>query len=77
MWRQRSYGRCLFSFGGDMAQSTAHNQPTPPNQDLYLDWLDNLEAERNELIMRLRRIERVLIKYRRLKAQDSRPKRMR
>lgn len=42
-----------------------------------VDWLDDQEAERNELIMRLRRIERNLMKYGRLKPTEARPKRTR
>lgn len=40
------------------------------------DYLDDLEAERNEVIMKLRRIEKRLVRYGRLK-QESLPRRMR
>lgn len=63
--------------------NTPQALPNPLTQSLSLessfqkDWLDDQEAERNELIMRLRRIERNLVKYGRLQPQEARQKRIR
>lgn len=41
-------------------------EETPPWIE---DWLNDLEAERNALIIRLRSVEKPLVKYGRLKAE--------
>lgn len=46
----------------DPARKVAGGDPVP-----LRDWLEDLEAERDWLIMRLRAVERPLVKYGRLK----------
>ncbi|NJN53690.1 MAG: hypothetical protein HC804_02390 [Anaerolineae bacterium] len=52
-------------------------QSIPTIQTFMDDWLDDQEAERDELIMKLRRVERNLVKHGRLRPQETRPKRIR
>lgn len=44
-------------------------QPDPETTVPLHDWLDTLEAERDAVIMRLRQIDRVLVKHGRLKSE--------
>lgn len=52
-------------------------RPRPPSKTVPLDvWLDQQEAERDALIMRLRQIDKVLVEFGRLK-RETLPRRVR
>lgn len=51
-------------------------QPPDVGALMLADWLTALEGERDAVIMRLRQIERILIKYGRL-PEESLPRRVR
>lgn len=53
------------------------DEPATETQTVPLDvWLDDLEAERDALIMRLRSVERPLVRYGRIRG-ESLPRRVR
>lgn len=57
---------------GDDPEDDRPQAPDPA--ELLADYLDGLEIERQALIMRLRQIDRTLIKYRRQRAYTLPPR---
>jgi hypothetical protein len=53
--------------GGGNGRTTTESEPAPASNVSLEEWLDDQEAERQALIMRLRQVEKNLIRYGRLR----------